>query len=297
MPGFAVRDHLVYPAAVVLALGAVTVAQPNSTASAPRFAEVSAIRLQAEITNYVGGLADATVTGLASAPQAAASAAPAAATASALGAPWPSTFLDKLIAGLPPQIQSIVLPPLYVVAMVVGAIMGVFYTIFGWPKELMPAAAVAPEPTRAPAASVALKESVSSATSSTPGLVPTADRNTDHAAADDGGAPAQAGAASAGHTRGRHPAPVAETHEATASGADGVVGPKSVAPKVFPAASATGGGPAPVVGGVAQPAVTAETTPADDAPAEVNHPAPARGRSSDGESANSPARGAKRSVR
>ena len=121
MSNAVIRDHLVYPAAALLALSLVTVAQPTSTASAPRLAAVAAIRLQAEVTGYVSALADAALTDPAPPRPAAASVVPVAPTASAAGAPYPSTFFDKLISSLPPEIQSIVLPPLYVIATIVGA--------------------------------------------------------------------------------------------------------------------------------------------------------------------------------
>ena len=152
MPNVVIRDRLVYPAAALLALSLVTVAQPTSTASAPRLAAVAAIRLQAEVTGYVSALADAALTDPAPPRPAAASVVPVAPTASAAGAPYRSTFFDKLISSLPPEIQSIVLPPLYVIATIVGVIMGIVYTIFGWPKDLLPAASVTPIAPRGPAA-------------------------------------------------------------------------------------------------------------------------------------------------
>ena len=335
MSSLGVRDHLVLPAAVALALGLVTVAQPNPGASSPRFAGVSAIRLQAEVTGFVAGVADGAVDGLASAPlaavsaapAAAASAAPAAATASALGAPYPSTFLEKWVDSLPPEIQSIVSPPLYVMAMVVGAILGVVYTIFGWPKDLMPAAAVAPPAKRGTAAAAAAEPVGAPADSSVTSATPGVDRAPEHAPEADGGAPADTGAAPApaGQTRGRHPAPVAVAEDiavaedvVTTAAAVGAVAPRSVTPQAPPTAVATEAAPAAVAADAAPAAVAADATPAavaahaatgaiatdapaadvaadpapaasqaNDAPDAGNHPSRSRIRSSQNDSADS----------
>lgn len=290
MSTIAIRDRLVYPAAVVLALGAVTLAPP--TPGSPRYTEVSTIRLQAEVSSFVSGLADATVAGLASVPQAAASVTPAAASGSAVGDPWPSTFLDKLVNSLPPQFQSIILPPLYVVVTVVGAIMGVFYTVFGWPKDLMPAAAVALERPRGAAASVTPTEPVanqqdSNAASAKPGISAGADRTSVAPAVD---APAEPGGAPSGPTRGRH----AETTAV----ADGSEAAKSPAPEIVPVASAAEAAPAAVAHEVAPVAVEADTltpdvaveqapaaTPAGNTAAPVTRPTRGRAASSGARSA------------
>ena len=240
MSNAVIRDHLVYPAAALLALSLVTVAQPTSTASAPRLAAVAAIRLQAEVTGYVSALADAALTDPAPPRPAAASVVPVAPTASAAGAPYPSTFFDKLISSLPPEIQSIVLPPLYVIATIVGVIMGIVYTIFGWPKDLLPAASVTPIAPRGPAAAAVepvRAQPDSHGSSATPG----ADRTPVPAVA--GSAVAEASRADVGvgvgvadanlppaggpQHRGRHPAPVAAAVGAAA--AVGIAAPSPVA--------------------------------------------------------------------
>ena len=238
MPNAVIRDRLVYPAAALLALSLVTVAQPTSTASAPRLAAVAAIRLQAEVTGYVSALADAALTDPAPPRPAAASVVPVAPTASAAGAPYPSTFFDKLISSLPPEIQSIVLPPLYVIATIVGVIMGIVYTIFGWPKDLLPAASVTPIAPRGPAAAAVepvRAQPDSHGSSATPG----ADRTPVPAVA--GSAVAEASRADVGvgvadanlpptgvrQNRGRHPAPVAAAVGAAA--AVGIAAPSPVA--------------------------------------------------------------------
>lgn len=301
------RNHLVYPAAVVLALGAGTVAQPNPTASSPRLAEVSTIRLQAEVTGFVSGLSEATVAGVASAPSTAAPVAPAAATASAVGDPWPSTFLDKLVASLPPQIQSIILPPLYVVMTVVGVIMGAFYLVFGFPKDLMPAAAVAPARPRGAAASAAAETLAarddSPATSATPGVSPGSDATAGHTAASSVVTPAEVseGPAGARPTRGRQAAPVdaepvAVTGHAAPPLAAAAIAEAPASEQVPPAVAVTPDElavaeavePAPV-----EPAPVA--TPAQES--AVAHPARARARSADSGSADSaPARAVRRSA-
>lgn len=292
MPGLVVRDRLVYPAAVVLALGAVTVAQPAATAASPRLAEIAAIRLQAEVTGFVSGLGVTATAGV-TAPGPAASVAPAAATASAVGDTWPSTFLDKLIYNLPPQIQSIVIPPLYVVMTVVGAIMGLFYLVFGFPKDLMPAAAVAPETPRGAAAAAAPVEAVgaqtdSGETSGTPG----ADRAPVTPAAD---TQAEKGSTATRPTRGRHSAPAAGDGPTPA----GAASPKSAAQETVRAARPAEATPMTVLPDASAVVVTAQQTPAaTDASAPVTQSSRGRAKPSDtGSGDPEPARAATRSAR
>ena len=138
MSKHATRDRLVCPIAGILTVGLLSAPQSVAPDSSPRFAEVAAVRLQAEVTSLVSGVAD-------SAPAAAA----ATATASATGGTYPSTIFDKILYNLPPKIREVVIPPLYVLAMALGAIMGVVYTVLGWPAATARAAAAAsPTPVR-----------------------------------------------------------------------------------------------------------------------------------------------------
>jgi hypothetical protein len=162
------RRRLVYPVAAIVAFGLVSV--PQSTASTPRLIEVSAVRLQAEVTALVSGIADTVEAGT---PAAAASSltgtgAPAAAAATCT---YPCTVFDKFLSSLPESIRNAILPPLIVVAWVIGLVMSpallVTSAVFGWPYSLRPAAATTPETSPA-AAEVTAALEVTSATSDQP---------------------------------------------------------------------------------------------------------------------------------
>ena len=147
------RDGLAFPVAAVLAAGLVSF--PHHTASIPRVAEVSAIRLQAEVSALVTGVLTAT-------PPAAAAGLPGTGAAATATAPcyYPCTVFDKFIDGLPPKIRNIVLPPLYSITLVITAVLApvllVTSAVFGWPYSLRPAAAVpTPKISPAPAAATA----------------------------------------------------------------------------------------------------------------------------------------------
>jgi len=147
----AIRDRLVCPAAAFLALGLVSV--PHQTASVPRLAEVSAVRLQAEVSALVTGVLTAT-------PPAAAAGLPGTGATATTTAPcyYPCTVFDKFIDGLPPKIRNILLPPLYSITLVITAVLApvllVTSAVFGWPYSLRPAAA-APTPKSSPAPAAA----------------------------------------------------------------------------------------------------------------------------------------------
>ena len=150
------RHRLVYPVAAIVAFGLVSV--PQSTASVPRLTEVSAIRLQAEVTSLVTGIA-----GVADAiPPAAVTSsltptdAPAAAATTCT---YPCTVFDKFLSDLPVDVRNAILPPLIVVAWVIGLVMTpvllVTSAVFGWPVSLRPAASTFTRQTApAPAESV-----------------------------------------------------------------------------------------------------------------------------------------------
>ena len=151
MQSYTTRDRLVYPVAAILALGLVSMPhQPG--ASAPRLAEISAVRLQAEVSSLVTGVAGAQ-------PPAAAAASLGTGAPAAAPCNYPCTVFDKIIDGLPPKIRDIVLPPLYVVALVIGALLApvllVTSAVFGWPYSLRPAAAISSRTSPAPASAAA----------------------------------------------------------------------------------------------------------------------------------------------
>jgi len=150
----AIKGHLAGPLAVIVAAGLVIAPiNSGSVANSPRFVEFSAVRLQAEATNLIAGVADSTAAKTAAALPGAAAAATAAATAEPCY--YPCTIFDKFLDGLPPEIRSILLPPLITLAAVIGAILApvllVTSLVFDWPYELGPAAANRPEDPAGPA--------------------------------------------------------------------------------------------------------------------------------------------------
>lgn len=157
MQRHAIRDRLVYPVAAILAVGLVGV--PQHAASAPRLAEVSAVRLQADVTSLVTGIAGDT--GAATLPGAAARLTETSAAAAAT-CTYPCTVFDKFLENLPESIRYAILPGVYVVAWVVGAVMGLAYLVASPILKLLDidpfrpaeaAAASAPAPTQTPATS------------------------------------------------------------------------------------------------------------------------------------------------
>lgn len=164
------RDRLVYPMAAILAAGLVTIPPAPGSVSAfpgvPRFAEVSAIRLQSEATSLFSGLDDAVIAELTSAPPTAAADSPTYNPA--------YTPLDNFVWNLPPDIRDALLPGLYAVAWVVGAVIGIAYLIaapiiklFNPSADIPWPAAAAPAEPPAPARSVA--------GSAVPGVTPAAE--------------------------------------------------------------------------------------------------------------------------
>lgn len=148
MHSHANRHRLVYPIAAMLAAGVVSI--PHHEASAPRLAEVSAVNLQAAATALVSGLDDTSLAHLA-----AVAPAPAASAAASSWTYNPNyTVFDNLLANLPLEIRNVLLPPLYVVASVVGAIVGLAYLVVSPILKLLkidpfkPAAAVPAAATR-----------------------------------------------------------------------------------------------------------------------------------------------------
>lgn len=154
MSSRAIRGHLTYPVAVIVAAGLVS-APINSgpAATPPRFVEFAAVRLQAEATTLIAGLPDGTAAKTAAALPGAAAAAAAAATSEPCY--YPCTIFDKFLDSLPPEIRSILLPPLMTLAAVIGAVLApvvlVTSLVFDWPYELGPAAASRPEDQAGPA--------------------------------------------------------------------------------------------------------------------------------------------------
>jgi hypothetical protein len=154
----AIKGHLACPLAVIVAAGLVIAPiNSGSVVNSPRFVEFSAVRLQAEATTLIAGVADNTAAKAAAAipGAAAASSATAAATAPFKPCYYPCTIFDKFLDSLSPEIRSIILPPLMYLAIAIGAVMAPFVLvtslIFDWPYELGPAAATRPEDPAPPA--------------------------------------------------------------------------------------------------------------------------------------------------
>jgi len=156
--------------AAIVAAGLVSIPPaPGSGAfgsTVPRLAEVSAIRLQAEATSLVSGLDHATIAELTAAPP----------TASADSPTYNPAYtpLDNFVWNLPPNIRDALLPGLYAVAWVVGAVIGIAYLVaapiiklFNPSADIPWPAAAAPAEPPAPARSVA--------GSAVPGVTPAAE--------------------------------------------------------------------------------------------------------------------------
>lgn len=196
----AVRERLTFPIAAAMALSLVTV--PHTAGSeASRLVEVSAVRLQAEVTTYLKALDDAAVPGLAgSAPTPAAAAAEA---ASSTANSWPYnpsySFLDNIVYNLPPKIRALVIPPLYAFAWVLGAAMAVPMLVIAPIVKLFKPSAAAARTVR-PAAAIA------QAAPAIPAVDPIAAATTPRAEH----VTRAAGTGSA-HTRALGPAPAAST--------------------------------------------------------------------------------------
>lgn len=156
------RSHtrLALPVAAIVALGALSV--PHSTTPVPRLVGVSNVRLQAEVTTLIAGVADVAVVTPAAASGLAAGGAAATCT-------YPCTVLDKWLSNLPPNVRDALLPPLYGIAFVVGLVLApvllVTSALFGRPYSLRPAAAIAPTPAAARTAATPSPDP-----SSTPGV-------------------------------------------------------------------------------------------------------------------------------
>ena len=137
------RSRLVYPAAVLLTLGLVSVPHnPGSATTGPRLTEFAAVQLQAEVTALVTGIPDAAE---ATPPGAAASILTGSgAGAAATGCTYPCTIFDKFLESLPEDIRYALLPAVYSIAWVIGLVMApvvlVTSALFGWPYSLGPAA-------------------------------------------------------------------------------------------------------------------------------------------------------------
>lgn len=124
MQSHANRNRLVLPVAAIVALGSVSVPHTRASVSPPRLTEVAAVRLQAEVTSLVSGVAGAIAP---IAPAAAAAVSPAAgSTPTSTPTYNPNyTWLDNFVANLPDKIRYAILPPLYVVAAALGAVIGI----------------------------------------------------------------------------------------------------------------------------------------------------------------------------
>lgn len=156
-----VRDRLVYPVAAAVALSIVTVPHAAGVHGS-RLVEVSAVRLQAEVSTYIGGLPDAAVFEPAANAPASAASTTAAATSWSYNPAY--TFLDNIVYNLPPKIRDLVIPPLYVFAAVLGVVMAVpMFVITSIGKLVKPSAATA----RAAATEPTGSSSATSATIST----------------------------------------------------------------------------------------------------------------------------------
>ena len=152
----AIQGRLACPVAAIVAAGLV-IAPTNSgsAANSPRFVEFSAVRLQAEATTLIAGVADSTAAKTAAALPGAAAAGSATAAATSEPCYYPCTIFDKFLDSLSPEVRSIVLPPLIYLFAGVGLVQGVIEAVlapvllvtslvFGWPYELGPAAATRP---------------------------------------------------------------------------------------------------------------------------------------------------------
>lgn len=171
MPSHVTRDRLVFPVAAVLVFGLVSVApKPGAEMTVPQLTEVSAVRLQADVTSLVTGMVDtvgeelpaaaaSTLTATGVGPTVTATVGPTptgtvgpTATASCT---YPCTIFDKFLSSLPEDVLYAILPTVYVFASVLGLVLApitlVTSALFGWPNSLRPAAAVAPETSPAPA--------------------------------------------------------------------------------------------------------------------------------------------------
>jgi hypothetical protein len=151
----AIQGRLACPVAVIVAAGLlIAPINSGSAANSPRFVEFSAVRLQAEATTLIAGVADSTAAKTAAAlPGAAAASATAAATSEPCY--YPCTIFDKFLDSLSPEIRSILLPPLMYLFAGVGLVQGLIEVVlaplllvtslvFDWPYELGPAAATRP---------------------------------------------------------------------------------------------------------------------------------------------------------
>lgn len=152
----AIQGRLACPMAVIVAAGLVIAPiNSGSAADSPRFVEFSAVRLQAEATTLIAGVADSAAAKTAAALPVAAAAASATAAATAEPCYYPCTIFDKFLDSLSPEIRSILLPPLIYLAAVIGAVMAPFVLVtslvFDWPFDLGPAAATRPEDPAGPA--------------------------------------------------------------------------------------------------------------------------------------------------
>lgn len=150
MHSHAAKERLIYPVAVLLAAGLVSVPHsPGSATTGPRLTEFAAVQLQAEVTALVTGIADAAE---ATTPGAAASILTGRGPeAAATGCTYPCTIFDKFLESLPEDIRYALLPVVFSVAWVIGLVMApvvlVTSALFGWPHSLGPAAAADPETT------------------------------------------------------------------------------------------------------------------------------------------------------
>lgn len=292
MHSHVIRGRLVFPVAAVLTLSLVSVPHtPGSAMTVPRLTEVSAVRLQAEVTSLVTGMAGAEP------PAAAASALTgtgSGATAAA-SCTYPCTVLDKFLWNLPVDIRNALLPPLYAVAWVVGLVMApvVLLTsaLFGWPYSLRPAAPVTPETSPAPAeATPAERDPIRSQadpvlSSSVPGQTANAsEAAVEIASGSDDHRPRVRGHRSAGAQT--DPLESSVSPEASVSAVPAVPAVPATEAATLPTPSAD--------------LLTAAITAAEDAAPVEHQPSRARGRSVEAapsDSAPSPQRAVKRSAR
>lgn len=145
------RDRLVYPVAAILALGLVSV--PHTSASTPRLIEVSVVRLQAEVTSLLAGVAD----DIDAEPTAAAVGSLAGTGVSAAATcTYPCTVADKFLSNLPENIRYAILPAAYAVAWALGAVMGLAYLVVSPVLKLLKIDPFQPTPAAAASAETSL---------------------------------------------------------------------------------------------------------------------------------------------
>lgn len=280
MPSHASRDRFALSVTAVLVFGLVYAPHTAGRGmTTPRLTEVSAVRLQAEVTSLVTGMvgtvgeeppapAASGLTGTGVGLTLTGTVGP----TGAASCTYPCTVIDKFLWNLPVDVRNALLPPLYAVTWVIGLVLApvtlVTSAVFGRPYSLRPAAAVtAPvTPEIAPApdeATVAASDPIR----------PPADPVVPSSAPGETAAAGQAAVAiaSGGEDTGRR----LRGHRSPATSQE----PDSVSPEVSDS-------------GVPATAVATD----DAAPAEQQQP-PARGRSAEAGLSDSASHRAKRSAR